>query len=106
MARQTNVPYQGSSSRSSAITAGEDRVRDLRSWTDWLTAKEAAAYLKMKVKTLLREVRQGKIRGYALTGTTRHVWRFRREDLDAAVLAHPVLMSEAPTVLSTERRIA
>jgi len=73
---------------------------------DWLTASEAAAYLKVKVRSLLLWVRQGKIKGYALSGTRRRVWRFRREDLDAALLSHPVLMSETPTVLSTERRIA
>jgi len=74
---------------------------------DWLTAREAAAYLKVKVRSLLLWVRQGKIKGYALSGTRRRVWRFRREDLDAALLSHPVLMSETPTVLSTtERRIA
>ena len=73
---------------------------------DWLTAREAAAYLKVKVRSLLLWVRQGKIKGYALSGTRRRVWRFRREDLDAALLSHPVLMSEKPTVLSTERRIA
>jgi len=73
----------------------------------WLTAAEAAAYLKVKARSLLRWVRAGKIKAYALTGTKRRVWRFRREDLDTALLSHPVLMSETPTVLSnTERRIA
>ena len=73
----------------------------------WLTAAEAAAYLKVKVRSLLRWVREGKIKAYALSGTKRRVWRFRREDLDTALLSHPVLMSETPTVLSnTERRIA
>ena len=74
--------------------------------SEWLNAKEAAAYLKVKVRSLLRWVRQGKIKAYALSGAKRHVWRFRREDLDAALLSHPVLMSETPTVLSIERRIA
>ncbi len=38
----------------------------------WLTADEAAHYLKVKARTLLRWVRQGKIKGYALSGSTRH----------------------------------
>ena len=49
--------------------------------TQWLTAKEAAAYLKVKVRSLLLGVREGKINGHALSGTRRRVWRFRREDL-------------------------
>ena len=73
----------------------------------WLTAVEAADYLKVKARSLLHWVREGKIKGYALCDAKRRVWRFRREDLDAALLSHPVLLSETPTVLSTtERRIA
>ena len=33
----------------------------------WLTAGEAADYLKVKARTLLCWVRQGKIKGYALS---------------------------------------
>lgn len=53
---------------------------------EWLTASEAAQYLKVKQRTLLQWVRQGKIRGYQLSGTLRHVWRFRQSDLDSAML--------------------
>lgn len=50
--------------------------------SEWLTAEEAAAYLKMKTtRALLRLVRLGSLRGYMLSGTRRHVWRFRKEDL-------------------------
>jgi len=51
----------------------------------WLTAKEAAEYLKVNPRCLLRLVRQGRIKGYALSGTKRRVWRFRQEDLDSAL---------------------
>lgn len=68
---------------------------------DWLTAAEAAAYLKVKPRTLLLWVRQGRIPAYALSGTRRRVWRFRKEDLDKFLLAHPVITSEPPTVLAT-----
>jgi excisionase family DNA binding protein len=72
--------------------------------SDWLTASEAAAYLRVKPRTLLLWVRQQKVQAYALSGTKRRVWRFRRQDLDNALLAHPVLPSEPPTVLA-ERRL-
>ena len=68
--------------------------------TGWLTAAEAAQYLKIKTRTLLRWVRHGKVQAYALSGTKRRVWRFQREDLDRALLAHPVLPSKSPTVLA------
>jgi excisionase family DNA binding protein len=55
--------------------------------TEWLTATEAAAYLKVKPRTLLQWVRQGQIRGYKLSGTVRHVWRFQQSDLDATITA-------------------
>jgi excisionase family DNA binding protein len=73
----------------------------------WLTADEAAHYLKVKARTLLCWVRQGKIKGYALSGSRRRVWRFRQEDLDACLLGsgHPVLDCETHSVLKKERRI-
>jgi excisionase family DNA binding protein len=71
--------------------------------SDWLTVSEAAAYLKVKPRTLLLWVRQGKLQAYALSGTKRRIWRFRKEDLDAALLACAVIPSEAPTVLSERR---
>ena len=54
---------------------------------EWLTLEEAAAHLKVARRTLAAWARQGKVRGYLLSGTIRHVWRFRREDLDAMLLA-------------------
>jgi len=80
---------------------------------EWLTVGEAAAHLKIKKRTLLYWVNQGKVKAYALSGTKRRVWRFLRQDLDAAVLQSPVMLNSAsPTVLSspakagsTERRL-
>ena len=57
--------------------------------SSWLTADEAADYLKVEKRSLLRSLPQGIIKGYALAGTTRHVRRFLHTDLDNAVLAHP-----------------
>jgi len=51
--------------------------------TEWLTATEAAAHLKVKPRTLLLWVRQGKMPAYKLSGVKRCVWRFRRFELDA-----------------------
>jgi excisionase family DNA binding protein len=56
----------------------------------WLTAEEAAEYLRVERRTLLLWARQGKIKGYILSGTKRRVWRFRQADLDA--------MLEVPSV--------
>jgi excisionase family DNA binding protein len=71
--------------------------------SEWLTAKEAARYLKVKPRTLLLWVRQGKVKGFALSGIKRRVWRFRQQDLEAALLESPVLVSESPSVRPAER---
>jgi excisionase family DNA binding protein len=51
--------------------------------TEWMTAAEAAEYLKVERRTLLQWVRQGKTKAFQLSGNVRHVWRFRQSDLDA-----------------------
>ncbi len=73
----------------------------------WLTADEAARYLKVKARTLLCWVRQGRIKGYTLSGSKRRVWRFRQEDIDACLLGSgpTVLGLETQSVLKKERRI-
>lgn len=43
---------------------------------EWLTADEAAKYLKVKTRSLLLWVRQGKVQAYPLSGTKRRVRRF------------------------------
>jgi excisionase family DNA binding protein len=71
--------------------------------SEWLTANEAAQYLKVKARTLLLWVRQGKVKAFVLSGVKRRVWRFRQADLDAALLEPAVLPSEAPSVCPAER---
>jgi excisionase family DNA binding protein len=78
-------------------------MSDLTSASEWLTASEAAGYLRVKVRTLLLWTRKSKVKAYALSGTKRRVWRFRRVDLDAALLESPVLPSETPSVCPAER---
>lgn len=62
--------------------------------SEWMTVDEAARYLKIKSRTLLAWARQGKVRGYVLSGTQRVTWRFRIVDLDATM--------ELPAVLTRE----
>jgi excisionase family DNA binding protein len=69
----------------------------------WMTATEAAQYLKVKARTLLLWARQGKVKAFALSGTKRRVWRFRQTDLDAALVEPAVLPSESPSVRPAER---
>jgi excisionase family DNA binding protein len=71
---------------------------------EWLTTAEAASYLKVKPRSLLLWVRDGKVPAYALSGTKRRVWRFRREDLDSSLLSKPVVSCNPLTVL-TERKV-
>jgi excisionase family DNA binding protein len=52
----------------------------------WLTATEAAQYLKVKPRTLLQWARQGKVPAHRLSGTKRCVWRFLKSELDAMLL--------------------
>ncbi|MGA7557882.1 MAG: helix-turn-helix domain-containing protein, partial [Terriglobales bacterium] len=84
-----------------------ERVNGLKMTTnlqsDWLTVAEAAQHLKIKPRTLLLWVRQGKVKAFALSGTQRRVWRFRQADLDAALLESTVLPSTTPSVRPAER---
>jgi excisionase family DNA binding protein len=58
--------------------------------TDWLTPHEAAQYLKVQQRTILAWARAGQVKGYTLSGTKRHVWRFRRIDLDSMMVVPSV----------------
>lgn len=71
--------------------------------SEWMTVAEAANYLTVRPRTLLLWARQGRVKAFALSGTRRHVWRFRRQDLDAALLESSVLPSIAPSVRPAER---
>ena len=54
-----------------------------------LTALEAARHLNVKPRTLPFWVKQGKGRGYKLSGTKHHVWRFQRADSDSVLFGNP-----------------
>ena len=66
---------------------------DDKSAKTWLTAKEAAHYLRIRPATLLLWARHGKIPAHQLSGARRHVWRFLKSELDA-MLAAPTVCSE------------
>ncbi len=51
--------------------------------SNWLTANEAAEYLKVKPRTLLQWTRERKVPAHKLSGTKRCVWRFLKSELDA-----------------------
>jgi len=54
--------------------------------TEWLTAGEAAQHLKVKRRTLLQWVREGKVPAHKLSGTQRYVYRFLKSELDAMLM--------------------
>jgi excisionase family DNA binding protein len=86
----------GSSVNESRETAGADvasqqlNAEHLR--PVWLTATEAAQYLSVEPRTVLLWTRQGKLRGFKLSGTKRHLWRFRHCDLDAMLTGPSVAL--------------
>jgi excisionase family DNA binding protein len=53
---------------------------------EWLTANEAAQYLKIKPRTLLQWARERKVPSHRLSGVERCVWRFLKIELDAMLL--------------------
>jgi excisionase family DNA binding protein len=57
--------------------------------SDWLTASEAAAYLKVAHRTVLEWAKTGRIPAHRLSGTVRYTWRFRADELDSAIMGAP-----------------
>jgi len=53
---------------------------------EWLTSSEAAEHLKVKRRTLLQWVRDGKVPAHKLSGTKRCIWRFLKNELDAMLM--------------------
>ena len=57
--------------------------------SEWLTAAEAAQYLRVAHRTILDWAKTGKIPAHRLSGTQRCTWRFRADELDGAIMATP-----------------
>jgi excisionase family DNA binding protein len=62
--------------------------------SEWLTASEAAAYLKVKPRTLVRWARGRQIPAHKLSGFSRITYRFLRAELDAMLGASSVGSAE------------
>jgi excisionase family DNA binding protein len=58
--------------------------------SEWLTSTEAAAYLKVKPRTLVRWARGRQIPAHKLSGFSRVTYRFLRSELDAMLGASSV----------------
>ena len=56
---------------------------------EWLTATEAAAYLKVQPRTVTSWAKAGKIPAHPLSGCKRITWRFLKSELDGAMLCSP-----------------
>ncbi len=61
---------------------GEHPRLGLNMESQWLTAEEAARYLKVKPRTLLLWARQRKIPAHRLSGNERCIYRFLKSELD------------------------
>jgi excisionase family DNA binding protein len=57
--------------------------------TQWMTAVEAAEYLKVQPRTILKWAKAGTIPAHALSGCQRVTWRFLKSELDGAMLKPP-----------------
>jgi len=60
----------------------------------WLNAREAASYLKITRRTLVRWARSGRIPAHSLSGRRRRTWRFLRPELDAKLAGSSVGSAE------------
>jgi excisionase family DNA binding protein len=56
--------------------------------TQWLTATEAAQYLRVQPRTVLKWAKEARIPAHPLSGSKRVTWRFLKSELDA-MLALP-----------------
>jgi len=65
---------------------------------NWMTLKEAAAYLQIQPRTLAKWTREGSVKAYPLHGAKRICWRFLREDLDAAMGYAPPPMLDSTSI--------
>ena len=55
--------------------------------SEWMTAKEAAAYLQVARRTLLLWAKTGRVPAHRLSGVKRCTWRFLASELDAILTA-------------------
>jgi excisionase family DNA binding protein len=70
----------------------------------WLTLNEAAAYLKVKPRTLAQWVKEKKVPGHKLSGTQRCVWRFLEHELDATLGVSSTDSARGETAVASRAR--
>lgn len=63
----------------------------------WLTATEAALYLKVKPRTVLKWAKEGRIPAHPLSGSKRVTWRFLKGELDAMLCVSSAVSAERDT---------
>lgn len=64
--------------------SGEGSTRNgTKMENQWLTANEAAQYLRVQPRTILKWAKQGTIPAHKLSGCKRVTWRFLKSELDA-----------------------
>lgn len=63
----------------------------------WMNAREAAQYLRVAHRTLVRWARSGRVPAHKLSGLSRVTYRFRRSELDAMLGASSVGSAEQET---------
>jgi excisionase family DNA binding protein len=73
----------------------------VRHQSEWLTATEAAQYLRVAHRTILDWAKTGKIPAHRLSGTRRCTWRFRADELDGAIMAAPSAAKNGETFDAT-----
>ena len=56
---------------------------------EWLDSNEAARYLKLKQRTVLKWAKEGRIPAHRLSGCKRVTWRFLKSELDSVMLGAP-----------------
>jgi excisionase family DNA binding protein len=71
--------------------------------TEWLTANEAAQYLKVQPRTILNWAKEARIPAHPLSGLKRVTWRFRKSELDA-MLAPPSAAEHGRTQRAAEQK--
>ena len=71
--------------------------------SQWLTAREAANYLKVAHRTILEWAKKGLIPAHRLSGSARITWRFLASELDGAMMSPPSAAANGGSFNATSR---
>lgn len=70
---------------------------------DWITAKEAAVYLKLHPSTVLKWAKRGAIPAHKLSRSARVIWRFSKSELDEYLKSRPNVILDPASAAETGR---